>query len=48
MASNERGNGNVPGHWSGQPNRPVGAIVLWVAAIVLTAIGVMQIPGLYG
>jgi hypothetical protein len=48
MATSERQSGNIPGHWSSQPTRPLGAIVLWVTAIMLTAMVVMQIPGLPG
>jgi hypothetical protein len=45
MGSNERDDSDDPGHWSDQPNHRRGTIVLWVTAIVLTAIGIMQIPG---
>jgi hypothetical protein len=46
MAPSEHRSVNIPGHWSNLPTRPLAAIVLWVTAIMLTAVGVMQIPGL--
>jgi hypothetical protein len=48
MSSNKSESGNTPGHWSDRPTRSLGAIMLWVTAITLTAIGVMQMPSLYG
>jgi len=48
MALTEHRSANIPPHWSSQPTRPLVAIVLWVTAIILTAIGVMEVPGLRG
>jgi hypothetical protein len=48
MSLSKRESGNILGHWSDQPTRSLGVIVLWVTAIMLTAIGIMQMPGLHG
>ena len=45
MASIDRDNEIVSGHWSDGPVRPLGAIVLWVTAIALTAVGAMLLLG---
>jgi hypothetical protein len=48
MALTEHRSADLPSHWSNQPTLPLAAIVLWVTAIMVTAIAVMQLPGLRG